>query len=333
MASMYRHQASVLVTLATTLFAPALFSQEMPPIFDRAKEIELALSACPPKVASGAAVYALERSGYVKAREGKNGFSAIIDRTLVNSLEPRCMDAEATRTVLPRVLKSAELRAQGRSREEIKRAINEGFATGLFQPPARPSVDYMLSTHNIVPIDEEKGIVAPFPPHLMFFAPYMTNADIGSDGSPTSMAFIVSEGTPHALIIVPVGQHGSAGHAEAPRDPRPRVFAFLDSLMPGTKVVETVTLPVSKQKEPVFRRYLEELIRESKAVPGLTMFDFYTREGSQADTAEYFLHEVWQSPAGLRKQWESQHLRRFQERMRNEALLTGASDLRFYLPQ
>lgn len=159
----------------------------------------------------------MERSGYVKAREGKNGFTAIIDRTLAKSLEPRCMDAEATRTVLPRVLKSAELRAQGKSREEIKRAINEGFAKGQFQPPARPSVDYMLSTQNIVPIDEEKGIVAPFPPHLMFFAPYMTNADIGSDGSPSSMVFIVNEGTPHALIIVPVGSHGGAAHPSAPK--------------------------------------------------------------------------------------------------------------------
>lgn len=233
---------------------PAAHAADLPPLLDRAKEVEMALSACPPNVASGAAVYALERSGYVKAREGKNGFTAIVDRTFPTSFEPRCMDAEATRTVLPRLLKSAELRAQGKGPEEIKRAINEGFATGKFQPPARPSVDYMLSTHNIVPIDEERGIVAPFPPHLMFFAPYMSNADIGSDGSPESPAFIVNERTPHALIIVRAGQQGHGGHASAPRgDPRPPVFAFLDSLPPNTKVIETVTLPVAPENEETFR--------------------------------------------------------------------------------
>jgi hypothetical protein len=36
---------------------------------DRQKEIALALSACPPSVATKAAVYVLDKSGYVKARD------------------------------------------------------------------------------------------------------------------------------------------------------------------------------------------------------------------------------------------------------------------------
>jgi hypothetical protein len=69
----------------------------------------------------------------------------------------------------------------------------------------------MLSTENVVPVDD-KGTVTPFPPHLMFYGPYLTNTDLGSDGNPAGPAFVAGEGTPHALIIVPIGAHNSAGH-------------------------------------------------------------------------------------------------------------------------
>jgi hypothetical protein len=184
------------------------------PLMDRQREIALALSACPASAAGGAAVYVLEKNGYVKVRESQNGFTAIVQHSLPTSQEPRCMDAEGTRTHLPRILKVAELRAQGKSREEIKRYVADAFAKGIFQPPSRPGVDYMLSTENRVTVDEEKGIIVPFPPHVMFYAPYLTNADLGSDGKPNSPAFVAGEG-PHALIIVPLGAHAGPGHAPA----------------------------------------------------------------------------------------------------------------------
>ena len=132
------------------------------------------------------------------------------------------MDAEGTRTFLPRYLKIAELRAQGKSREEINRFVADAFAKGIFQPPSRPGVDYMLSSENIVVVDAEKGIVAPFPPHIMFYGPYLTNADLGSDGSSSGPAFVAGEGSPHALIIVPVGahaNHGSSGESGGAQQP------------------------------------------------------------------------------------------------------------------
>ena len=196
---------------------PAAGSQP-PPLIDRHKEIALALSACPPSVASKAAVYVLDTSGYVKVRESQNGFTAIVQHSLPTSQEPRCMDAEGTRTHLPRVLKVAELRVQGKSPEEIQRFVADAFAKGVFQPPARPGVDYMLSTENLVP--NAKGVVGPYPPHVMFYAPYLTNADLGvdrtnlgPDGNPIGPAFVVLEGTPHALIIVPIGAHTGPSHA------------------------------------------------------------------------------------------------------------------------
>lgn len=185
-------------------------------LMDREKEIALALSACPPSVASKAAVYVLDRSGYVKVRDSENGFTAIVQHSLPTSQEPQCIDAEGTRTLLPRMLKVAELRAQGKSPEEIKRFVADAFAKGVFRPPSRPGVDYMLSTENLVP--NPKGVVVPFPPHVMLYGPYLTNADLGldgelgSDGNPAGPAFVAGEGSPHALIIVPVGTHTGPMH-------------------------------------------------------------------------------------------------------------------------
>jgi len=65
-----------------------------PQLMERQKEIALALSACPPRVADKAAVYVLETSGYVKVRDSENGFTAIVQHTVPTSQEPRCMDAE-----------------------------------------------------------------------------------------------------------------------------------------------------------------------------------------------------------------------------------------------
>jgi hypothetical protein len=189
---------------------------QRPPLMDRQKEMALALGACPPSVAAKATVYVLERAGYIKVRDGENGFTAIVQHAVPTSQDPQCMDAEGSRTFLPRYLKVAEWRAQGKSPEEIKLLVADAFARGVFQPPSKPGINYMLSSENFTP--NAKGEVVHFPPHVMFYAPYLTNADLGlgvalgPDGNPDGPAFVAGEGTPQALIIVPVGSHSSTKH-------------------------------------------------------------------------------------------------------------------------
>ena len=207
--------AQIVMPPAAAAQSNQAMTRQTPQLIDRQKEIALALSSCPASIADKAAVYVLESSGYVKVRESQNGFTAIVQHALPISQDPQCMDAEGTRTFLPRYLKVAELRAQEKTPEEIKRFVADAFAKGIFQPPTRPGIDYMLSTENITVVDAEKGIVAPYPPHVMFYGPYMTNADLGSDGNPRGPAFVAGEGTPHALIIVPVAGHSGADHASA----------------------------------------------------------------------------------------------------------------------
>ena len=186
------------------------------PLMDRDKEIALALSACPAALAGKAGVYVLADSGYIKVRESQNGFTAIVQHAVPASQDPQCIDAEGTRTFLPRYLKVAEWRAQGKSVDEIKHLVADGFAKGIFRPPAKPGIDYMLSTENFIP--NAKGEVVHFPPHVMFYAPYLTNAELGlggplgPDGNPEGPAFVAGEGTPQALIIVPVAARSGAHH-------------------------------------------------------------------------------------------------------------------------
>jgi len=206
------HTRSLVALAATALLAASAAAGELTPLMDKPRETALALSACPPSVQAQAGLYLLDQSGYVKVRESQNGFTAIVQHSLPTAQEPQCLDAEGTRTFLPRILKVAELRAQGKSREEIRRIVADAFAKGALQPPSRPGVDYMLSTENVVTVDEEKGLVAPFPPHVMFYVPYLTNRDLGSDGNPAGPAFVVGEGTPHAVIIVPVAPHAGPAH-------------------------------------------------------------------------------------------------------------------------
>jgi hypothetical protein len=184
---------------------------------DRAKEIALALEAGPPTLTAKAGVWVHDKSGYVQARESKNGFVCIVDHRIPNAVEPQCMDAEGVKTFFPKYQLVAQLRAKGTAEADIRKAVKTAFANGTLKAPARPGVIYMMSPHNVVTIDEDKGIAQPFPGHLMFYAPNLTSADLGSDGTPASPLFVVDEHTPHALMIVPVPT--GEGHAHGSHAP------------------------------------------------------------------------------------------------------------------
>lgn len=200
--------AAVLVGCGLAIAASSRADAPAPPakseLLTRERETAAALSAGPSHFADQAGVYVLEQSGYVKVRESKNGFTCIVDRDSPQSFEPECMDAEGTETSLPRILYRAELRVQGKSEAEIGAAIAEGYTSGRFRAPRRPGIVYMLSKENRVVADPATGRIVNFPPHVMFYAPYLTNADIGA--GPGGPAFVISEGTPGALVIVTVPQ-------------------------------------------------------------------------------------------------------------------------------
>jgi hypothetical protein len=76
--------------------------------------------------------------------------------------------------------------------------------------PRRAGINYMLSTENRVPVDDE-GTIRPYRPHVMIYAPYLRNADFGATRDGRSPVFVINEGQPGAYLIVPVP--GPADHA------------------------------------------------------------------------------------------------------------------------
>ena len=192
------------IIFAFGLFAQDKSSQPIPELLPRDQEVKLALSAAPEHLREGAGVYVLEKDGFVKVRESKNGFTCIVNRDHPLNQKPTCYDAEGTATILPKVLRFGELLMQGKPLADIRAEIKQGFETGKFISPRRPGVAYMLSG-DIKNFNAQTGKVDSFPPHVMFYAPNLTDADIGSDGNfDPGMPSIAYQG-PQGFMVVVLG--------------------------------------------------------------------------------------------------------------------------------
>ncbi len=217
-------RVSILTLLMTAVWGGTLSvadeskpSAQLPPLMPRDQEIAMAKSAGLPSFTDKATVYVLQRGGFVKALEGTNGFSCLVDRPFPGIVAPMCFDSEGTASLLPVHLREAELREQGMTREEIRRDTAVRFASGEYRAARRIGILYMLSKENRVP---QRGKVVWFPPHLMFYAPHIRKEDVGAvdvaeAAHHTPQApFMLLDGSPHAYIVVVVGD-------EMPRPPNP----------------------------------------------------------------------------------------------------------------
>ena len=203
---MYIHMTTrALCAAIVALSIPALAAGAPPPdhpLFPRDLEIELALNAAPPHLRDGAAVWVLDSTGYVKARDGRNAFSCIVSRR-GGDLFPVCWDAEGARALMPIDITDGAMRLGGATNAAIEKKVAEGFADGHYRAPAKAGLAYMLSPLRYK-IDEGGAATRSNPnPHVMFYGPGLTDADIG--GVRGSVLFMNKVG-PDGMIIVPVGQ-------------------------------------------------------------------------------------------------------------------------------
>lgn len=193
--------AALLLAIPPSAAAQTAASEPLPELLPVAEETRLALDAAPAHLRAGAGVYVLRERGFVRVRESSNGFTCLVNRDHPRALKPTCWDAEGTRTIVPRVLYEGELLMRGVSPSAIAREVADGFRTGRFAPPTRPGVAYMLSS-GIRNVDHATGAERTFPPHVMFYAPGLTDADIGTGETVAEgMPFIDYQG-PHGYMIV-----------------------------------------------------------------------------------------------------------------------------------
>ncbi|MGA7625866.1 MAG: hypothetical protein WB630_22720 [Candidatus Acidiferrales bacterium] len=171
----------------------------------REEKISLAESAPPPEISGKATVYLLERTGYIKVRDGSNGFSCFVDRQTPLNLEPTCLDAEGSATTLSTRLYAEEQRGKGKSEDQIQSEIEQGYKTGKFKTPSKPGIVYMMSEHGYLFVPGHTELIH-IPPHLMFYAPYATEKDIGSPPPTADMPHLIRAGQPNAYIVVMPGK-------------------------------------------------------------------------------------------------------------------------------
>jgi hypothetical protein len=208
-------QTLVLAGLALAINSLALAQDKPKPAYDfsltREERIKLAESAAPPEISGKATVYVLDRTGYVKVRDGENGFSCFVDRQTPLNLEPTCFDAEGSATTLPTRIFAEECRAKGEPEDQITAEIEAGYKHGKFLAPRKSGIVYMMSDSGLLYIAEKNQLVH-IPPHLMFYAPYATDKDIGSPPSAANMPHLIRAGQPDAYIIVVPALATHPGH-------------------------------------------------------------------------------------------------------------------------
>jgi hypothetical protein len=188
-------------------------------------EIQLALSALPPHLRDKATVYVLNPDkGIEVARKGTNGFHAFVARTGDDTfrgpwlltecrddiLYPISFDAAGAKANMRVFFDAAEMQAKGTPLGKLKKIIQDRYKKGYYKAPKRAGVSYMVSPilRTYVNPEESDKVATSNNPHIMYYAPYVSNEDIGGKWPSIQFAdygMIVSGSYP--FVIMP-GPHG-----------------------------------------------------------------------------------------------------------------------------
>jgi hypothetical protein len=151
-------------------------------------ETQFALSALPPPTRNEATVYLLDpKKGYQLSRQGTSGVTCLVERTVWEWADfrndiyiPLCYDAVGTKAHLRVIMDTATLRAQGMSPVALKAEIESRYKNKTYGGPEKAGLSYMISPvmRALGPPDMKMHTMSM--PHLMFYAPSITNEDIGA---------------------------------------------------------------------------------------------------------------------------------------------------------
>lgn len=173
-------------------------------------EASLAVSAAPEPLRAGAGVYRLGPAGYEQVRISRNGFNCLVGRDPDQGLAPVCYDKEGSQTVMHAQLLRGTLLRRGLDGARIEHELAARYRDGRLHAPRHAGVAYMLS-NDFSRYDARQGRrICIYPPHVMIYAPYRTDAQIGNgpgDRGSMTRPWILHEGAPDAYIIVPMA-HG-----------------------------------------------------------------------------------------------------------------------------
>ena len=184
-------------------------------------EIQLALSALPPHLRDNATVYILNPDkGFEVARKGTNGFHALVARTGDDGfrgtwpltkyrddiLYPISFDNAGARAQMRVFLDAAEMQAKGTPPGELKKIIQGRHKAGYYRAPERAGLSYMLSPvlRTYLNPDKSDSVITINFPHVMYYAPDVSDHDIGGGTLGGMYPFVILHGH-HGYMIQSLG--------------------------------------------------------------------------------------------------------------------------------
>lgn len=213
------------ITWAPALFAAALASMAVTPsshangtALERMPaelETRFALSALPPRLRDQATVHLLDPAkGYYVSKQGTSSLNCIVQRTaweygdFRNDIYwPVCYDAAGTRTHLKVIMDTAALRARGMGADALKSEISKRYRERTYLAPEKSGLAYMVGPvmRAVAPPDLKVHTMSM--PHLMFYAPFVSNEDLGakpdfSDFASLQHPFIDQHGIPEQSYAI-----------------------------------------------------------------------------------------------------------------------------------
>jgi len=173
-----------------------------------ALEVRFASSALPPALRGAATVYRLDvKRGYVVAQRGTSGVACLVQRTAWEQADfrddiyvPRCYDAAGSATYLTVLMDAEALRIRGMTPPALKAEIERRYVARRYRVPEKAGLSYMVSP--VMRTWLPDGTVHTMSvPHVMFYAPGVTDADIGAlPNASRGYPFIVREGVSAGTI-------------------------------------------------------------------------------------------------------------------------------------
>jgi hypothetical protein len=180
--------AAVIVSVLSMSAPPGHASE---PVIDKMPpqlETQFALSALPPTLREHANVYLLDPGkGYQLSRKGTSGVTCIVERTVWEMADfrndiyiPLCYDAVGTDTYLKVIMDAAALRAQGMGSAALKAEIDKRWKSKTYKVPVKAGMSYMVAPLQRTTSPPDLKVHTVSLPHLMPWAPGITNEDIGA---------------------------------------------------------------------------------------------------------------------------------------------------------
>jgi hypothetical protein len=182
-------------------------------------EIALARSGAPKAISDAAEVMVLTKDGYVTAVKGKNGFLCIVERGWANETNkpdfwnpklraPNCFNAAAANTYERVYLLKTRLALEGKSKQEIARAIAAAWDRKELPALAPGAMCYMMSKQQYL-----NDQATHWHPHLMFFVAGDAAKSWGAD-APGSPLIATNAPEERVTIFMTTVKHWSDGTAD-----------------------------------------------------------------------------------------------------------------------